>query len=199
MIVTELMTPNPLMVTPRDSLELARAKMEAGKFRQLPVVDQGQLVGIVTDRDLRRHIGQLAHTRVDAVMTAHPYSVHPTTPVEEAAELLIVNKFGSLPVTDENGKLVGIITATDMLRALTAILGAASDGSSRIDLDVKGSGEISAATGLVQTICSLRGIGTYRRGNSESEILYMRVPSASAQLAASTLKEYGFRVLAVHA
>jgi acetoin utilization protein AcuB len=195
MIVAELMTSNPLTVVPGDTLQLAHEKMEAGRFRQVPVVDEERLVGILTDRDTRQHIGQLAQTRVDAVMSTHPFSVHPSAPVEKAAHLLMTNKIGSLPVV-EDGRLVGIITATDMLRALEAVLGA--DGSSRIDLNLDGSGEIAAATSLVQTICPLLGIGTYRRKNAEREVLYVQVSSTNAQRAADALKEFGFKVLAVH-
>ena len=195
MIVAELMTSNPLTVVPGDTLQLAHEKMEAGRFRQVPVVDEERLVGILTDRDTRQHIGQLAQTRVDAVMSTHPFSVHPSAPVEKAAHLLMTNKIGSLPVV-EDGRLVGIITATDMLRALEAVLGA--DGSSRIDLNLDGSGEIAAATSLVQTICPLLGIGTYRRKNAEREVLYVQVSSTNAQRAADALKEYGFKVLAIH-
>ena len=197
MIVAELMTQNPLTVGPSDTLQLAHEKMEAGRFRQVPVVEQQRLVGILTDRDTRQHIGQLASTRVDAVMSAHPFSVRPSTPVEKAAHLLVTNKIGSLPVV-EDGKLVGIISATDMLRALEAVLGATSDGSSRIDLDLDGSGEIAVATSLVRTICPLLGVGTFRRNHSEREILYVLIPSTIAQRAARTLKERGFKVLAVH-
>jgi len=122
MIVAELMTPKPVTVAPSDTLQTALERMEAGRFRQVPVVDEDRLVGILTDRDTRPHIGQLAHTRVDAVMSAHPFSVRPSAPVEKAAHLLITNKIGSLPVV-EDGKLVGIVTASDMLRALEALLG----------------------------------------------------------------------------
>ncbi len=122
MIVAELMTPKPVTVAPSDTLQTALERMEAGRFRQVPVVDEDRLVGILTDRDTRQHIGQLGHTRVDAVMSAHPFSVRPSTPVEKAAHLLITNKIGSLPVV-EDGKLVGIVSASDMLRALEALLG----------------------------------------------------------------------------
>src|SRR5712692_5670184 len=152
MIVAELMTPNPVTVAPSDSLELAYEKMKAGHFRQVPVMDQGKLIGILTDRDIRQYLGQLAHTSVEAVMSALPFSVLPSTPVEQAAHLLATNKVGSLPVI-ENDKLVGIITGSDLLHALEAILGSTADGSVRIDLDVAGSGEITAAIGLVRTIC----------------------------------------------
>ncbi|MGB8411545.1 MAG: CBS domain-containing protein [Candidatus Binatus sp.] len=199
MIVAELMTPKPVTVAPSDTLEAAHERMEAGRFRQVPVVDKERLVGILTDRDTRQYLGQSARTRVDAVMSAHPFSVHPSTPVEKAAHLIITNKIGSLPVV-EDGKLVGIITATDMLRALEAILGDTSEGSSRIDLDLEGSGEIEAATSLVRAICPLLGVGTYqrKRNHPEHEVLFVLVPSTSAQSAAHALKEYGFKVLAVH-
>lgn len=121
MIVAELMTPKPVTVAPGDTLKAAHEKMELGRFRQVPVVDNDKLIGILTDRDTRQHFGQMAHTRVDAVMSTHPFSVHPATPVEKAAHLLRTNKIGGLPVI-EDGKLVGIITATDMLRALEAVL-----------------------------------------------------------------------------
>jgi len=126
-------------------------------------------------------------------MSTHPFSIAPSAPVETAAHLLPANKIGSLPVV-QDGKLVGIITATDMLRALEAVLGAG--GSSRIDLNLQGSGEIAAATSLVQTICPLLGIGTYRR--NKREVLYVQVSSTSAQQAADALRNYGVKVLAVH-
>jgi acetoin utilization protein AcuB len=197
MIVAELMTQNPQTVGPSDSLEVAHEKMQVGWFRQLPVVYEGKLVGILTDRDMRQHVGQLTHTRVDAVMSGHPFSVQASTPVEEAAHLLVTNKVGSLPVL-EHGKLVGIITATDMLQALEAILGGSNDGGVRIDLDAAGSGEITAAVSLVRTICPVLGVGTYRRKGKESEVLYVRVAAADAQSAARALEQYGFKLLAVH-
>jgi acetoin utilization protein AcuB len=126
MTVAELMTANAVTVEPGDTLEAAHEKMEVGRFRQVPVVDDQRLVGILTDRDMRQHIGQLAHTRVHAVMSRHPFSVHPSTPVREAAHLLRANKIGGLPVV-EGSTLVGIITATDMLRAFEDVLGAAHD------------------------------------------------------------------------
>jgi acetoin utilization protein AcuB len=112
--------------------------MQLGRFRQLPVVDNGSLIGIVTDRDLRQYLGQLNQVCVDAVMSTELFSVQPSTRVEQAAHLLVKNKVGSLPVLD-NGQLVGIIAASDLLQALVAILGKTGDGSTRIDLNVAGS------------------------------------------------------------
>jgi acetoin utilization protein AcuB len=197
MIVADLMTRSPRTVTPSDILKLAQETMEAGGFRQLPVVDGGQLVGIITDRDLSQHVGQLDHVRVGAAMSAHPFSAQPSMPAEHAAHILVTNKIGSLPVV-EGGRLVGIITATDMLHALEAILGRADDGSVRIDLDVAGSGEITAAISLVRTICPVMAIGTYNRDASGTAILYLRVADTGASRAVQALQQYGFKVLAMY-
>jgi acetoin utilization protein AcuB len=196
MIVAQLMTPNPVTVEPNDALECAYQKMKTGGFRQVPVLDRGKLIGIVTDRDMRQYLGHLDRTNVEAVMSPLPLSVCPSTPVEQAAQLLVTNKIGSLPVV-ESGKLIGIITASDMLHALAAILGSSADGSVRIDLDVTGSGEMSAAISLLRTVCPVLCMGTYKR-RAEGQIFYVRVGNSGAERAAAALERYGFKVLAVH-
>jgi hypothetical protein len=182
-------------VRPADTLKLAHEKMTAGHFRQVSVIEDESLIGILTDRDVRRYVGKLTHTLVAEAMSGHPLSVSPSDGVEKAAHLMVTNKFGSLPVV-EDGKLRGIITATDLLRALQALLG--NDGTVRIDLNLDGSGEIAAATSLIQSICPLLGMGTYRRSSSRREVVYVQVSSNSAQNVAETLKDYGFKVLTVH-
>ena len=196
MIVADLMTTNPVSVGPSTTLQAAQEVMQHGRFRQLPVVDNGSLIGVVTDRDLRQYLGQLNRVRVDAVMSTHLFSVQPSTPVEQAAQMLVTKKVGSLPVLD-NGKLVGIITASDLLQALVAILGKTGDGSVRIDLNVAGSGEITAAISLIRTFCPVLAMGTYSRTAGES-VLYLRIAATGAQRAAQSLRDYGFKVLAVH-
>jgi acetoin utilization protein AcuB len=197
MIVAELMRSNPVTISPSDRLDLAYEKMKAGSFRQLPVIDEDKLTGILTDRDLRQHLERLSHTKVDAAMTALPLTVGPGTPVEQAAHLLVTNKIASLPVI-ENGKLVGIITAGDMLHALEAILGGTGDGSVRIDLETAGAGEISAAISLVRTVAPVFSMGTYKRRAVAGQVLYVRVAASGAERVAGELGRYGFKVLAVH-
>jgi acetoin utilization protein AcuB len=98
--------------------------MDRGKFRALPVLEDGKLVGIVTDRDLREHEGlagtaadYLEWTKVTAAMTPNPMTVSPESLTLEVARLLLEQKIGSLPVVD-NGKLVGIVTTSDLLRSI---------------------------------------------------------------------------------
>jgi nucleotide-binding universal stress UspA family protein/CBS domain-containing protein len=112
------MTQNPVVAAPDDKLFTVEAKMHEGEFRAVPVVTDGIVVGIITDRDLRRFTGKLDTTRVKDAMTEHAITVTPETPVAEAARLLRERKIGGLPVI-EQGKLVGMITITDVLQALT--------------------------------------------------------------------------------
>jgi acetoin utilization protein AcuB len=116
MLVRERMTPNPVTVAPKGMLSVARDTMTAGKFRRVPVVQDGTLVGILTDRDLRQYLGVEERTRIEAAMTETPLTIPPTMTVEEATRLMLKHHISGLPVL-ENGQLVGIITTSDVLRA----------------------------------------------------------------------------------
>jgi len=95
--------------------------MEIGGFRRLTVVLEGRVVGILTERDLREHAGYLDSTKVDAVMKSPVVTVDSKTSVEDAARLMLSRKIGGMPVVD-GGKLVGIVTTSDMLRALLSVI-----------------------------------------------------------------------------
>jgi CBS domain-containing protein len=114
MLISRLMTYGVRTICSHDTLQTAANVMERGGFRRVPVVDGGKLVGILSDRDIRAHSRYL--TRVTAAMTPDPKTVTPEMSVEDAARLMIKHKIGGLPVV-EGGKLVGIITATDVLKA----------------------------------------------------------------------------------
>ncbi len=115
--VRSYMTPNPETIGSRDLLSVAHEKMERGGFRRLPVVDAaGTLTGIVTDRDLQRHNGYWPTTHVDAAMVEPAITIGPDQSIGEAARLMLDRKIGGLPVVD-GGKLIGIVTETDLLRA----------------------------------------------------------------------------------
>jgi acetoin utilization protein AcuB len=127
--VKEKMTRNPITVTPEDALKDAVSKMERGHFRHLPVVDkEGKLIGMLSDRDIRLIRPSLAFVdKEDAALqlwslgvqqTAvfDPVSVKPETTLKEAAELMLRWHVGGLPVADDQNRLVGIVTYTDVLR-----------------------------------------------------------------------------------
>lgn len=117
-VVSEWMTHNPTTATPQEKLSSIKEKFEAGNFRSIPVVSDGKLVGIVTDRDLRLFAGRLADAEARDAMSETLSSVAPDTSLEQAARLLREHKLDSLPVV-ESSRLVGIITTTDVLGVLS--------------------------------------------------------------------------------
>lgn len=123
MLVRERMTPNPVTVASKAMLSVARDTMTAGKFRRVPVVQDGVLVGILTDRDLRQYVGVEERTRIEAAMTETPLTIPPTLTVAEATRLMLKHQISGLPVL-EGGQLVGIITTSDVLRAFLEFTGA---------------------------------------------------------------------------
>jgi acetoin utilization protein AcuB len=126
-------------VKPRDSIAHARALLEEHRINQLPVVAHGKLIGIVTDRDLRdagAAVGAAAAAAsgrrgrvivsdpeklpLETVMSTSPITVKPKDSTAEAARIMRRERIGALPVV-ENGRLVGIITRSDVLDAYLAL------------------------------------------------------------------------------
>ena len=124
MQIANWMTRDPVCITRQDTLARAKELMDAGQFRRLPVIDNDKLVGIVTERDLRQHWDFLDSTKVDAAMTPDPVTITPRVTAEDVARLLLQHKIGGLPLV-ENGKLVGIVSTSDLLRAFLKVVQAA--------------------------------------------------------------------------
>ena len=133
MKVRELMNRNLVTIAESSSCHEAIRRMHRARIRHLPVLsDDGALVGVVTDRDLRHylfrpHVGKdigatsievlLKGVTVDEIMSAPVLTVDAADDVTDAARMMLEDKVGSLPVT-EGGRLVGIITETDLLREI---------------------------------------------------------------------------------
>jgi nucleotide-binding universal stress UspA family protein len=115
-LVARWMSSSPVIATPEEKLSTVQARMHQGSFRCAPVLDNGRLVGIVTDRDVRSNMGSLYAVEARYAMTENPVTVGPTTPLHDAARILFERKIDALPVL-EDGKLVGVITSSDILRA----------------------------------------------------------------------------------
>lgn len=198
MLVSNRMTKDPVTVTADDLLIQARLKMQKGSFRQLPVASNGQLVGIITDRDMREHAGYLDRTEVKAAMSKKPLSVTPATTLEAAAQLLLKHKIGGLPVV-ENGRLVGIITRSDVLQAFLDVMGASEAISTRIDFVLgEGGGLAEASRVVLQEGGEVLSVGTYRGKWGEAPVCYLRLRSGDTDTIAKVLRERGFEVLGVY-
>ena len=127
MRVVDVMTKDPLTVTPTETIGQADEVMYTNNIRQLPVVQEEELLGIVTDRDIRSFLsGSLLESpeireksfnaKVSEIMTTEPITLSPDDDLQEALELMINEKIGGIPVVDETEGLVGIVTYVDALR-----------------------------------------------------------------------------------
>lgn len=125
--VLDVMTKDPLTVMPSETIGQADELMSENRFRQIPVVKDKELVGILTDRDIRSFLsGSLLestdirekslNTKVNEIMTTEPITLSPDDDLQEAVELLIDEKIGGIPVVDDAEGLVGIVTYVDVLR-----------------------------------------------------------------------------------
>lgn len=125
--VAALMSPEPVTLAPLDSVADALARFERYPFRHLPVEQENRLVGIVSDRDLAFALGlprapRGAHhaprrpRRVEELMQTHVHTAAPESSARAALERMLAQRIGALPVVHADGRLVGIVTATDFLR-----------------------------------------------------------------------------------
>jgi CBS domain-containing protein len=117
--VADFMTRELVTMKESDDLALAESILRLGGIRHLPVVRDRKLVGLVTQRDLLRAGASGASGRERQaldIMTKEPTAVAPRTPLVQAARLMLRHKYGCLPVCEEDGTLVGIITESDFVR-----------------------------------------------------------------------------------
>lgn len=129
MVVEEIMSEQPHAIEATESVREAMHRLMAQDIRHLPVLDDGVLVGMLSDRDLRSiasealtaEVGDQLAQPVSEVMTSDPITVLPETEVGEAIDLMIEHKVGALPVVAED-RLVGILSYIDVLRVAKSAL-----------------------------------------------------------------------------
>ncbi|MCL4779085.1 MAG: CBS domain-containing protein [Gammaproteobacteria bacterium] len=112
--VTRIMTVPAVSVAPTDTLEHARRLMAGSSLHHLVVLEDGRLVGVLSATDL---VGSPA-TVVAGLMHPDPVSIPATASLHDAADVLASGAFHSLPVVDPDGRVVGMVTATDLIRLL---------------------------------------------------------------------------------
>jgi acetoin utilization protein AcuB len=162
MFVREKMTANPVTIHPEATVPEALALMGEKRVRRLPVLDaHGKLVGMVSEKDLLYASPSpsttlssweipsiLAKLKLEKIMTKKVVTIHEDMPIEEAARIMADQKIGGLPVLRE-GALVGIITETDIFRALLQLLGGRRTGV-RVTAAIAGAkGTVAAVAGAV--------------------------------------------------
>lgn len=136
--VSDIMTTEVVTLDAADHLDLASDIMTLGRIRHMPVVRNGKLVGILSQRDLFRGAISsvlqfrpaaerewLAKIRVEEVMARQVVSAQPDWPVKRAVGVMIEGRFGCLPVVDDDGRVVGLLSETDCMRLLADCLAGA--------------------------------------------------------------------------
>jgi CBS domain-containing protein len=133
LLVSDYMTPHPIVVYPEDSLMRALEIIRLQSVRRLPVAVDGMLVGLITEGDLKREEPStltdseaefnrvMEETPVSRIMIQDPVTTTADAPLLEAAEILLNTKYGALPVV-AGGHVLGILTDNDLIRALVDIL-----------------------------------------------------------------------------
>ena len=189
MLVYERMSKHPLTVKPKTSVNAALKRMRDERVRRFPVVDDGgKLVGIVSEKDLLYAAPSPATSlsiyemhylysrlNVEEIMTREVIVVQEDDPLEEAARILVDNKVGGLPVM-RDGKLVGLITETDVFKTFMEMLGARDQGLRLTLLCPAQRGELAALTGAVAGLGgNIISLGTFWGEDASSAIVTMKV------------------------
>lgn len=212
MFVARSMNKNPVTMLPAMSLFEAQELMRAKTIQQIPIVsEEGKLVGILSDRDIRAAVlpvGMipgftaeeaekfLKNTPVEKVMTRNVYFATLTDTLEDAVGMLYNFKINALPVVDENNRVVGIISRTDILEAFIETIGMGKI-SSRIDVVVPGrTGAIAQIVGIISSfhvnITSILTLGDIEGGTMMS---FFRVSTLNVGPIRKAIEEAGFEIL----
>ncbi len=210
MFVRDNMSSPPITITPNEPFQDALKLMRDHHFRRLPVVDKyGKLVGIVSERDLLYASPSPATTlsvwemnyllskiTVEKVMTANVITTTPDTPLEHAAYILAQQKFGGLPVVDDEDHPVGIITETDIFRALVELFGGGETGL-RLTLHVPGNKGVLAklAAAIFEQNGNIISVGTFTIDDPAQKGIVLKVTGVEERHLIDVLESLGDHVI----
>ena len=209
MLVRVRMSTNPVTITSEAPITEALRVMRENQVRRLPVVDQdGDMQGIVSEKDLlyaspspatslsihEMHY-LLSQLRVSELMTTNVISVTPDTPLEEAACIMTDNKIGGLPVL-QAGKLVGIITETDIFKVFLELLGARESGL-RLTVEIpERKGEIARLTTAIAELGgNLLALGSFLGDDPTTAVVTVKVEDVSTGRLLSAMEHLDLEIL----
>ncbi|AIY05030.1 acetoin utilization protein [Planococcus sp. PAMC 21323] len=187
--------------TVQDVMDLFKDK----RVRHAPIVDNGKVVGIVTDRDLKEAVpsrftvspkGEPYKKTVAEIMTANPVIAHPLDFVEEVAMIFYEHKIGCIPVVS-NEKLVGFLTETDLLYTFIELTGAHQPGSQiEVRVDDRSGVLYEVSKVFHQQHVNVLSVLVYPdRVNKESKILVFRIQTMNPLAIIKELRKENFDVL----
>ena len=207
MFVKLWMTSNVLTVNSSQPIVEVEQIMRENRIRQVPVVDNGKLVGIISREDLFRAIpsifdpsispealDQAGRFNAEDVMTRSPMTVEPSTPLEQAALLMRTHKIGALPVMQDE-ELAGIITETNIFDAFLEISGAKKPGA-RIELkiDHKPASFYTMLQLFKKCEMTILGITVYPDFSEEHQLVTLKVQGEKMDTLIDTLCDSGLQI-----
>ncbi len=198
MKVEEWMVKDPIVVTLDQKVQDCVELMREHSIRHLPVVEKQKLIGLVTESDLREvFLASLVEDlTIAGVMISEPMTVTPDTEIEDAAKLIYYHKIGGLPVVDDYGQVVGIITVADLVEAFIELMGLLKS-SSRIDVVLGGDPEaFERVSGLIRSKGGeVISVGISGKDLGEGRTYFFRLEKCDVEAIASALQEAGFEVV----
>ncbi|NOX25071.1 MAG: CBS domain-containing protein [Deltaproteobacteria bacterium] len=190
---------NPVVISRSALLPAAVLLMKEHNIRHLPVVDGGQLVGFITESDLRQFSfpAMVEDIPVHQVMVSNPITIDAEASVEDAAKIIFENKIGGLPVL-EDGELLGVITASDLLAAFIEVMGLLK-ATTRLDVQVdEKCGNVDMVTGIImENGGEILNMATDGKGTSRQKVYYFRLASCDADPIVKALELAGHKILSV--
>ncbi len=118
MQVRYFMTPDPVTIESQELIDDARRLMDELNIRHLPVTQDGVLVGVLSNRDVNNASIRVLGLEVEHVMSTPPLTIGPTEDIVKAARTMLAHRISGLPVVDEDGAIIGMITTTNCLIAM---------------------------------------------------------------------------------
>jgi len=205
--VARWMSRNVITIRQADPASLAFELLLTNDIRHLPVLSRKKLVGIITDRDLHEALvpsdpdhthRSMYHTvkniKAKEIMTPNPITIGPDAPLDHAAQIFFDRKIDCLPVKDAKGKLVGILTSTDILEAfleLREIMG----GIQKIDIVMDAKEYEDVLRVLHSRKVSVVSVGITPHDDLKRTVLSFRVRDADPKKLRSILRKQGYSVL----
>lgn len=208
MLVRDYMSQPPIVISPKTPISDALKMMRQRRIRRLPVVDPaGRLIGIVSDKDLLHAEPSpatslsiweitylLGRITVEQVMTRDVLTVGPTTPLEEAAQILVDRKIGGLPVVEAK-KVLGVITETDIFKVFALLLGAHERGTGVTVTAIDRPGLLADLTGATAKAGGdITAIVTYPADGGSKTSVFLKVRGVSMEQLTAALRPHVERI-----
>ncbi|MBN2123807.1 MAG: CBS domain-containing protein [Deltaproteobacteria bacterium] len=199
MKIRSMMIPDPIIITEKASIKEALEIMKVNSIRHLPVVSRDRsLKGFVTMADLRAALipSMVAGVSLADVMIKDPITVKPSDDIEVAAQLIYKHKIGGIPVV-RKGKLAGIITESDLLRAFIDMMGILTS-SSRIDVVIESEeGRFRKALQIINKQGGdIINVGVTARRTKKKRTYHFRLTPCKTDSIKNALEKAGYRVVA---